>query len=67
MIETKNRGDLIKLLIAMARGPPHLESLCEFIKKKRQSLSLDYGKSFTIMDDEEITEVLKDISGLVVF
>ncbi len=36
-------------------------------EKKRQSLSLDYGKSFTIMTDEEITEVLKDIAGLVVF
>jgi surfactin synthase thioesterase subunit len=26
MIETTNQGDLIKLLIAMGRGPPHLES-----------------------------------------
>ncbi|UJR11503.1 hypothetical protein I4U23_015684 [Adineta vaga] len=47
MIQTRNQGDLIKLLIEMARGPPHLE---------------DVDKSFTLMSDTELVEDLKRIS-----
>ena len=38
MIETTNKGDLIKLLIEMGRGAPHVAGLNEFFFKKERSL-----------------------------
>ncbi|CAF1148428.1 unnamed protein product [Adineta ricciae] len=47
MIEARNKGDLIKLLVEMSRGPPHIQ---------------DADKSFTIMTDAELVENLKLMS-----
>ncbi|CAF3164353.1 unnamed protein product [Rotaria socialis] len=47
MIDTNNRGNLIKLLIEMGRGPPHLK---------------DPDLSFAQMTDEEIVQDLKKMA-----
>ncbi|CAF1122996.1 unnamed protein product [Rotaria sordida] len=47
MIETNNKGYLIKLLVEMGRGPPNLQ---------------DPDKSFVYMTDTEIVEELKKIA-----
>ncbi|CAF1575444.1 unnamed protein product [Rotaria sp. Silwood1] len=47
MIETENKGYLIKLLVEMGRGPPHLQ---------------DPDKSFVHMTDAEIVEDLKKMA-----
>ncbi|CAF3253490.1 unnamed protein product [Rotaria sp. Silwood2] len=47
MIETKNKGNLIKLLVEMGRGPPHLQ---------------DPDKSFVHMTDAEIVKDLKKMA-----
>lgn len=68
MIETRNQGDLIKLLIEMARGPPHIEGLCknEYLFFFWNKL-LDVDKSFTVMTDAEIAQDLKRMAGLLIF
>ena len=39
MIETRNKGDLIKLLIEMSRGPPHIQG--EYFAKERNLLKYE--------------------------
>jgi hypothetical protein len=34
MIDTKKKGDLLKLMVQMGRGPPHLKGLFEYIIEK---------------------------------
>ena len=53
MVETKNKVDLLKLLVELGRGPPHLKGLKKYLFTFILNIYLDPDKSF-----HEMTEVI---------
>ncbi|CAF3741025.1 unnamed protein product [Rotaria sp. Silwood1] len=62
MIETNNKRYLIKLLVEVGRGPPHLPDLLFILYKIYIYKSVDPDKSFADMNDAEIVESLKKMA-----